>query len=369
MKNYTKRTFLAALVRAVGAVLLVSLLLANATNAQRPYEFLVVGDSLVWGQGLLEKDKFYTLTYDWLRTDAFGTPRVVNLKVKAHSGSTLKFHPDEAEKYKTIGRDETYPFKPEVNVSFPSSLKQVEVASHEYRDAGKTGADLIMITGCITDITTSVVYNPKGNDDELRRDVQKYCRDDMYAVLERAASLNPNSIIAVVGYFPGISPSSSDSRLFNAWLELLNASGFKKALMNNPIVRTLFFKKLKKRAIERSRIWLEESDKNLAAAVDKLNSNLGKQRAVFVKSPLTEENAAETPNTKLFRMGKDGVVADPMSASRIKDCNEALPKLKAETGIDYPVRLCELAAIGHPNPDGARAYTEAIKSSLGPLIK
>lgn len=334
----------------------------------RPFEMLVVGDSVVWGQGLAEKDKFYTLIGDWLRTDAFRGSREVNIKIKAHSGSTVKFHPGEAEKYRKAGRDETFPFKPEVNVSFPSTSKQIEVAAAEYRAAGGSGADLIMLTGCITDITTSRVYNPKGDDDELRREIQQYCRDDMYDVIERAAELHPQALIAVLGYYPAIGPKSSSSKLLNAWLEALDTNGFKKAMLNNPIVRPLFFNKLKQRAAERSRIWVEESDKSLKFAVDKLNSKHGTTRAVFVRSPLTLDDATETPSTKLFRMGKNGVVDDPLAKSRIKDCNEALPKLKAETGIEFPIRLCEIAAIGHPNHAGARAYAKSIKTALAPLL-
>ena len=330
----------------------------------RPFEMLVVGDSLVWGQGLEEKDKFYTLVAEWLRSEAFRGPREVNLKVKAHSGSTAKFHPDEAEKYKKAGRDETFPFAPEVNVSFPSIYKQVEVAADEYRTASTPGADLILVTGCITDITTSRVYNPKGDDDELRREIQQYCGDDMYDVIERAAELHPNALIAVVGYFPAIGPKSSNKKLLNAWLEALSASGFRKAMLNNPIILPLFFNKLKKRAMERSKIWLEESDKTLKAAVEKLNAKYKTKRAVFIEAPLTLDHATEAPDTKLFRMGKNGIVTDPMAKSRIKDCNDSLPKLKAETGIDFPIRLCEIAAIGHPDPAGARAYFDAIKGVL-----
>jgi len=368
MKNI-RRDFLKSLRRAAVGPVLVCLSFASVLTAQRPFEFLVAGDSLIWGQGLLERDKFYTLTAEWLRNDIFAGRRPVNMNVEAHSGSTWKFHPDEAEKYKKAGRDETYEFKPEVNVGFPSINKQIEVAAEKYRAAGSPGADLIMITGGITDITTSVVYNPKGNDDQLRADIKKYCFDDAYDVIERAAELHPNALIAVVGYFPAISPRSNDSKLMNAWLEVLDTSGFKKALLNNPIMRPLFFNKLKKRAIIRSQIWVEESNKHLSAAVDKLNAKIGRTRAVFIKGPLTDEDAAETPNTKLLRMGKNGVVEDAMAQSRIKDCNEALPKLKAETGIDYPVRLCEAAAVGHPNPEGARAYAEAIKQALSPLVK
>jgi len=369
IKNLTRRDFLKALGGTVAGSAIATRSFAGFLEPQRAFEFLVAGDSLVWGQGLLERDKFYTLTAEWMRTEVFGGRRPVNLNVEAHSGATLKFHPDEAAKYKKAGRDESIKFKPEVNVGFPSTYKQIEVAAEEYRAAGSPGADLIMITGGITDISTSVVYDPKGNDDKLRADIKKYCFDDMYDVIERAAQLHPNALIAVVGYFPAISPQSKDAKLMNAWLEVLDTNGFKKALMNNAIVRKLVFGTLKKRSIERSRIWVSESSKQSSAAVDKLNSALGRKRAIFVEGPLTDADAAETPNTKLWRMGKHGVVEDAMAQSRIKDCNDALPKLKAETGIDYPVRLCEAAAVGHPNPAGARAYAEAIKTALSPMIK
>jgi hypothetical protein len=339
-----------------------------AADDEKPFEFLVVGDSIIWGQGLEEKDKFYTHTTEWLRSDAFGRRREVNLKVKAHSGSTIKFHPDEAEKYKKAGRDETYPYKPEVNVGFPSCMKQIEVAAGEYNAAGKKGADLIMIGGGITDITTARVFDPRGNDDTLRAEIRQYCRDDMYDVLELAVSRHPNATIAVIGYFPVITSKTASDKILNDWLEAMSFPRPLKVIANNPITRPLFFTKLKKRAIVRSRIWFEESNKNLQEAVDMLNAKHGSTRAVFIRTPLTEDNAAEAPNTLLFKMGKGGVVMDSVAHERIKDCREALPALKKTTGIDYPVRLCEIAAVGHPNPEGSRAYAEAIKAALKPIF-
>lgn len=368
MSDLNRRNFLKALAGTAAFAIVGRGRILAELNADRPYELLVVGDSLIFGQGLEEKDKFYTLTADWLRREAFGQPREVNLKVKAHSGGTLKFHPDEAEKYKKIGRDETYPFKPEVNVGFPSSWKQIEVAADEYRAAGRDGADLIMICSGITDITTSKVYNPKGNDDELRADIKRYCLDDMYDVIEHAAENNPNARIAVIGYYQAISSKTTNSKIINAWLEALSFPRPLKIFANNPIGRAIYFNKLKNRAVERAKIWQEESSRCYKAAVDKLNQKLGAQRAVFIASPLTEDHAAEAPNTKLFRMGKGGIPKDPMARSRIKDCNDALPKLKQETGIDYPVRLCEIAAVGHPDPAGARMYADAIKAALAPVL-
>lgn len=190
----------------------------------------------------------------------------------------------------------------------------------------------------------------------------------MFDVIELAANKNPNAQIAVIGYFPMISPKTPGKKLFNSWLESMDFPGALKPLANNALTRPLFFSRLRKKGIARSRIWLDESNKAFQAAVDKLNAKHGRTRAVFIKTPITEDGALEAPNTMLFKMGKKGVVEDPKYASRVTECNKALPELKRSTGINYPVRLCEIAGVGHPNPAGARAYAEVIKAKVAPLM-
>ena len=67
-------------------------------------------------------------------------------------------------------------------------------------------------------------------------------------------------------------------------------------------------------------------------------------------------------------MVKNGGAEDPLYHQRRADCDKALPELKKSTGIEYPVRLCEIGGVGHPNPAGARAYADAIKATLTPLL-
>jgi hypothetical protein len=329
------------------------------------FDLLVVGDSLVFGQGLLEKDKMFTHVAEWLRS----TGRNVVVKMKAHSGSTLKFHADEAAAYKKAGRDETFYYKPEVNVSFPSTWKQIEVAADEYRAAGKNGADLILLSGCITDITVAKVLDPEGDDALLKQQAEQFCYNDMLDLLNHAGRLHPQASIAVVGYFPMISPQSDGKRLFNGWLEARDTSRVKKWFMNNPLTRKLIFQKIGDSAVRRSRIWFEESNKQLQRAVDDFNRAASRRRAVFVRSPLTEDNAVEAPNTMLFRMLKNGIPEDPMFQDRKADCNQALPELKRSTGLDYPIRFCEVAGVGHPNPTGGRKYADAIISALPTVLR
>jgi hypothetical protein len=342
--------------------------LGNATPPADAFDLLVVGDSLVFGQGLLEKDKIYTRVVEWLRTSAPGSPREVHLKTKAHSGSTLKFHANEVEAFRKAARDETFSYKPEVNVSFPSTWKQLEVAAEEYRASGKSGADLILLSTCITDISVAKVLDPKGDDELLRRETKQFCHDDMLDLLNHAARLHPQSTIAVIGYFPMISPKSNGKRLFNGWLEARDTSRPMKWLMNNPIARKLFFQKIGDRAIERSRLWFEESSKQLMSAVNDFNKQFERPRAVFVRSPLTEEHSVEAPDTMLFRMGNKGIPEDPMFLEREADCNKALPELKRTTGLEYPLRFCEVAGVGHPNPEGARRYAEAVVAALPSVL-
>ena len=334
-------------------------------SSQTPeLRFLVVGDSLIWGQGLHEKDKFYTLTADWLRKEAFGRDRRVDLKVKAHSGSTLKFHDDAAVKLKKAGRAETTDYHPEVNVGFPSTWKQIETAAREYRSSGTSGAHLIMLSGGITDISVSKVLDPFGDNKELPPLIERYCRDDMIDVLDHSVRQHPDASIVVLGYYPMISETSSKQRVFNGWLESMNFPGGLKPIANNPLTRKLFFGRIRKKGIARSRIWVEHSNKNFQLAIDRFNSRFPSPRAVFVKSPITEDNGYETPNTLLFRMGKNGIPDDPLALSRSAECNKALPELKKATGIEYPVRLCEIAGVGHPDPQGSRAYFDEIRNVL-----
>jgi hypothetical protein len=44
-------------------------------TASRPLQFLVLGDSVTWGQGLKRDQKFYTLVREWLKQQIAGTRR------------------------------------------------------------------------------------------------------------------------------------------------------------------------------------------------------------------------------------------------------------------------------------------------------
>lgn len=360
----SRRDFLRA-ITAAAVVTLTPPFESLGQTAQPALNLLVVGDSLIWGQGLEEKDKFYTLTANWLREHAFGRPRPVDLKVKAHSGANLKVHESTAEAFKKAGLVDTFSFHPEVNVGFPSIWTQIDTAAKEYRAARMTrGADLIMLTGGITDVSVDKILDPFGDEDELPPLIRKHCRDDMIEVLRHASAMHPNAAVIVLGYYPMLAPDTPGSKLMNAWLESASFPGALKRVANNPLTRRLFFGRIKKDVIKRSRMWTELSNENLQLAVDTFNTSLPQKRAIFIRSPITEETSYEMPNTLVFKLGRDDRSEDPFAEQRAAECKRSFAELKKKTGLDNSVRRCELAGLGHPDPAGSLAYFDSIRNAI-----
>lgn len=365
MSAMHRRTFLGLLAGTAAVAVVGRPNLFALSTQSSPFRVLVLGDSLIWGQGLLEKDKTYTHIANWLRNDVFQGRRDVDLKVKAHSGATIKLDPKEAESLKSANIDPAIEYKGEVNIGFPSMTQQVERAGSEY---GSSGADLILLTAGITDIAVEGVLDPFGKEAVLRKEIATYCGAQMAELLGHISKANPNATIVVLGYYPIISKQSRASRVFNGWLESRETASFLKPIFNNALTRTLFFSRIRKKVIKRSKVWLEDSNYHLRKAVESHNAVVASQKAVFVPSPLTDDDAVEAPNTKLFRMKKNGDIEDPLFAERTADCAAVLNDLNSKAKLKYRPSRCAMAAVGHPDPNGAAAYADAVKAALAPMF-
>lgn len=330
-------------------------------NSVEPFNLLIIGDSLIWGQGLPEEQKFYHLTKQWLERDVFKNEREVNLKVKAHSGASINLRQYETDALARaeIGEDEF--FHREINLSFPSIKAQLNAALAEYKEP--QSVDLIMLSGGITDIRLTTILNPLKDNDELKRDIAEHCNQKMFELLEQAAQQFPNALIAVVGYYPFLSEQTPTSKIFNNLLEIYEISPFVKTLINNPLNRNLL-KSYRQKMVARSRIWAENSNAEFNQAVNRLNAKFDRRRAVFIASPFTEENSIGAKNPLIYEVGKKGKAPDALAAERLAVCGKTIDELKKSTGLKLRSRTCELATIGHPTPEGSRAYAEAIQSSL-----
>ncbi|MGC2236708.1 MAG: hypothetical protein WA584_11135 [Pyrinomonadaceae bacterium] len=368
MKKHSRRRFL----EQIGAFAAFALAGRSAfsseisDNSGENFDFLVIGDSLVWGQGLREEQKFYHLTREWLQTEIFKNERQINLKVKAHSGASinLKQYETDALQAAEIGEDEF--FHREVNLSFPSIRAQIDVARKEYENP--QSVNLIMLTGGITDIRLSTILNPLKDNDELKRAIAGHCNEKMFELLKHAAGEFPNALIAVCGYYPFLSKYTPSSKIFNNLLEIYDVPQPVKSLINNPLNRRLL-KPYRKKMVERSMIWAENSNIEFKKAIERLNAKFDKPRAVFIESPIKAENSIGAKNALLFEVGKKGKAEDALAAERMSVCGKTIDELKKLTDLKLRARTCELATIGHPNVEGSKAIAEAIKEKLTPIFQ
>ncbi len=338
----------------------------NLPETAAPFEFLVVGDSLIFGQGLQEEHKFYFLVKEWLEKEFFAGKRMVNLKTKAHSGATITLHDDEAEVLRKANKPENTFYNPELSTGFPSIWAQLDSARAEYQNPH--AVNLVMLTGSIADIAVGNILNIFGSQKNFREQVPKYCFEKMFELLEHSAEIFPNALIAVVGYYPMVSKKSATQKVFNAILELYEFPRMTKPLLNNPLTKPIL-KIIRQKIINRSKFWAENSALELQKAVDRLNSKLGRRQAIFIKSPITEENCFGTKKSLLWGMAKKGRSEDEIYDQRSAACRRELADLTKNNEVDYSMRFCELAGIGHPNIEGSKTYAEAIKARLAPIFQ
>lgn len=338
-----------------------------AKAADRPFNLLVVGDSLIAGQGLREENRFYHIVGKWIEQEMLPDGRIVNLKSKSHSGSRIYLHQNEIRALRDAEKDLEKFYHREVNFTFPDIRTQVDVARREYGVEGvaPVDVDMIMVSGGITNIGTANISNPFRKNSSLRRKITRYCDGWMYRFLSETAEIFPNALFVVIGYFPFVSKKSSTSKVYNAILELYDFPGFTKPVMNNFITKHPF-KILHNKMAKRSKVWHEESDKAYLNAVGRFND--GKGRAIYVRSPIHGENCFGTKNSIVFEVGKKGRVLDEVFDTRKLECDKAISDVE-DVKLKFKRRFCEMSAIGHPNVEGSRAYAENIKNALRPVLQ
>src|ERR1051325_11222405 len=100
-----------------------------ADQKSRPLNMLVLGDSIMWGQGLKPEHKSWYQVKAWLEKT---TGRKVIERIEAHSGTVVELASTD---------DRLSASNPEVNVALPTVNDQLEDAIKFYADASQV--DLI----------------------------------------------------------------------------------------------------------------------------------------------------------------------------------------------------------------------------------
>jgi len=291
------------------------------------YSMLVLGDSVTWGQGLLDGQKMHALVRDKLAQ----TRGPVSCLLLAHSGAVIGV--DSGGSQDTCDG--------EVPTAFPTILQQCAAAPD-------SGVDLVILNGGINDIDIRYILNPFTEEDDLADTTTRFCGKDMAVLIDRTLVRFPAARLVVTSYYPILSPASHVGLLDDFMLAL----GIPVAPFTRFIDDTFIYERI----VSNCELFFAQSTGALQAAVAAANAQ-APGRVHFAAPAFTENNAALAPQAWLFGIGSDLLPEDPVAAARRASCDICLDDfLRREQ--------CYPASAGHPNITGAQKFAEAILAAI-----
>lgn len=374
-----------------------------AIASKRPFRMLVLGDSVMWGQGLQDENKFSEQVRSWVcrqrNNGVCSDPSDVEIHVEAHSGAVIKRHNlfERHDEEECLTKIPPLKCKGEIPYPYPTVLDQVDLARRYYQDQNVSlgSIDLILIDGGINDMHAAKILFPfwGGN---ISRHAEEYCHQLMKELLAKVTSPDffPESRIIVTGYFPLISSQTPPETLRQA-IDIL----FPEERAGEEKFAKLFHKLFRldiEELSERSRTWVRESDAALKNAANEVNQNQSSPLRLTPGSAQAPAEAslhvafvpidfagghgyAATDETWLWQLVandsnidvscfdqdgqigknlKDIIVNDEQQKFRPCMCHAA-GRLKGPHSV-----ACVRAGTFHPNTKGAIAYADAINSHL-----
>jgi len=275
---------------------------------------LVIGDSVVWGQGLANEHKTATIVARHLSTE---------LGMLAHAGAKIGVR----DSYSV-----TMP-SGEVPCFFPTILQQLKSFQ------GNAGAvEWVLLNGGINDVEIQRVFNPMVPQYELELHTRNYCGRDFLILLRQVVRRFQRARVLVLGYYPGLSHRSRPDGV-EALYSLVHGMQFV------PVGEPQLFRH---EIVEHCLRFWKLSNGLLRGAVEHVNREAGRTRAVFVDSGMSEANAAYASQSLLWEL-------DPADPERAPD--EVAEERRAACELvgagPLQMRQGRLASAGHPNVAGA----------------
>ncbi|MCP4594216.1 MAG: hypothetical protein GY842_26095 [bacterium] len=305
----------------------------------------VVGDSAMWGNGLREGDKFSTRVARRIEEE---TGQEVVRFTYAISGAEIV--PKKTEEA-ICGEG----CMGEVPSAVTSITRQVENMLHPEE------MDLILLDGCGNDVNMKHILSPQTDPVELEETTRRYCGAEMIGLLEKVRSRSPQAPIVVTGYFPFVSEESVESGAEEMALAL-GIAGEDLEGSDDPLGAMA----------RNSAVFHRVSGESLAAAVAALNaSGPGAPLAAFADPGYGPENSIFAPESWLWNLTANPELEqilgielrlfpeDPLLDYRLEACREP--------GVAIDLIPCVYGSVAHPNPAGARAYTDAVVDALRQL--
>ena len=357
-----KLSFLAVWLLLLASSSALSQSVQNQTRGDKPLHMLVLGDSILWGQGLKPEHKTWFHVKLWLEKN---TGRRVVERIEAHSGAVIE---------RSSPTNNLTSSNPEVNVGLPTINDQLDAAARFYSDPSQV--DLVLLSGCGNDVGVQNLLNAS-NTSQVDEMTDAKCGKPVANLLRRIATTFPAARIIVTGYYPFFSADTRNDFVVKAFARRF----FKTQPDGAPRMSSReVFERLKVNSSQ----WHQTSNIKLAEAARSINAELGLERVIFVKIAFPAAYSFAAPETHLwgfnrspFRMtllllsfGKILLPSDDeVRKQRTSSCNEFYKDRPNATAEEKKERkalrlFCRYAALGHPDKKGAVLYADAITDVL-----
>jgi len=287
-----------------------------------PFEMVVIGDSIVWGSGLPEEDKFWRLVQDWL---AQQVGRPVHTRVVAHSLAVVA--PDAV-------KDAVPPHWGEIRFFHPSITHQA-LRDPRLDDPAPVAVDLVLIDGSINDVGPLNLLSPWRSAEWVEDQAAERCGRQMRNLLLSVLDRFPKARVVVTGYYPLVSSLSAFSGVLAPLLPF------------------------RQRVIELSTVWAAASRQWLGWAAQQADLHAGGPRVIHVDPGFGPEHCYGAPKTRLWTLQEALADRSPLGTERRAQCRRLRPWDP----------ICPVDMAFHPNRRGARAYADAVIAALTPQVR
>ena len=288
-------------------------------TGESPFEMAVLGDSVTWGSGLPDEDKFWWRVRGWLEL-TLGRP--VHPQVLAHSLAVIV--PDPA-------KDAVPPAWGEIRFKHPSITYQA-LSDPRLHDPGPDAVDLVLVDGGINDLGPINLLLPWRSPQWVRDQAADLCGRKMKNLLLLMLDRFPKAQVIVTGYYPIVSSQTSFAGVLAPLLPF------------------------RQRMIDLSTAWREATDQWLQWAVEEANLHPGgpRPRVLYANAEFRPEHCYDAPDTHLWMLKEALTDGSALGKQRRSECRRLKP-------VDP---ICPIDMAFHPNRMGARAYADAVTQAL-----
>lgn len=373
------------------SIALIALLGAAVAQAQtrgggrphedRPVYIVTLGDSIMWGQGLPENNKFRNIVAQWIQKQYFGVRTAIQIPTHAHSGAHITVDP---------GQDTQTGLPGEIPSHWPSVTMQVDLTVADLPRFGATAdqVDLVLLDGGINDVDISNILNPAKHINDLHNLVVSNCVLRMQGLLTKVRKAFPNAAIIVIGYYPIASGESDLMSLLALSTAAINdfvvgasgigsipgifAAGAEGMVVKDRLVglSTEFNNTAQAGLSDDVRQFIQNDPKSNTMVVPALGGVLHSIPRVALAWPFfSNGNSYAAPQTYLWNLlqfagdevrGLSGTHPEsPDTPGQV-----AYSRAQACKIANRASGFCVDASMGHPNIAGAQAYANAIISIL-----